>query len=138
MALSSYQINKHSFVSSLSDYHKSCLESIPDSVYVAFKAFSGLSFSVDDIPMISSDFPWRYLHNLDYDKHDIYSIPMSMTYFFKHGFLDFSLHPFFKYDCIFELSFLYDDFINKSVSSSVVSAVVDFFNLKLISQYECV
>lgn len=136
-ALKSYCGNKAKFEATLNDEQRAALRNIPDNVFVEFKPFRGLSFSAYDVPEIDTHFAWRYFKDIHWDKHVFYSIPLSQKYFFdKHGFVDFSLHPYFKYDMIHDLSLLYDKFLSLDLSKRRINDVKDYHKLKPDKRYE--
>lgn len=138
--VASLSSNYASFCQYLKSLYPQYLESflsIPLNVFVAFKSFRGLCFAVNDFPIIDESYPCDYLIGLDYTSHEVYSLPVGEDYFTKDNeFKDFSLHPFFNYSDIYVLTFIYDKFLYKT--STRVSDIMEFFNLKYESTYEIV
>lgn len=139
MQLFTFKYNRKSFASSLDDSLCNDLLHIPDDVFVSYKAFRGLCFDVNDLPIIDSSDPWRYLRSLSFVPSFVYSVPMGLQSFKNDSYLSFSLHPYFiNYPSLDRLSRLYDDFINSYISSQKVNSTKQYFNLKsnFIQSYE--
>lgn len=131
-SLKSYQFNKSKFHDSLSDELQSSLCNIPDNIFVAYRAFRGFSFSVNDVPYIELSDIWYYVRNLDYCKHSIYSIPRCLSDF-DYEYLSFSFHPIFvSYEYLDKLSRLYDSFIDTNYSSTKIKDTSQYFKLSVV------
>lgn len=123
---------KNDFLCSLDDSLRDSLNIIPANVFVSFKAFRGLSYLNTAVPFISFEDPWSYLRSLDFTKRNISSIVLSLSNFIS-DYSSFTCHPFFCYENILELSYLYDEFV--SPINTKLSDVSSFFRLKLNSDY---
>lgn len=132
-ALCSFKANRRIFSQSLSDDDRLSFDLIPSDKFVAYRAFRGLSFSINDVPDIDSSDIWKYLRDLDYSRHHLYSVPCSLSHFTDEYF-SFSLHPFFICcDDIDRFSRLYDDFVNVNYSSKKILDTSQYFNLSNVN-----
>lgn len=130
--IKSYESNLPFFLKSLDDDYRSACKDIPPHIFVAYKAFRGLSFSINYVPDLNYLLPWSYLRGLDYSESHLYSIPRGLDAF--QDYISFSLHPLFiNYPLLDDLTYMYDDFVSTNSSASKINDVSQYFKLSDIN-----